>query len=67
MMRIKDFLEYVSLLPEDCIEVKILHFLLFFDTGKYGNTVRSLINFGMQGFPCCRGRIRRARCAAMKE
>lgn len=22
MMRIKDFLEYVSLLPEDCIEVK---------------------------------------------
>lgn len=27
MMRIKDFLEYVSLLPEDCIEVKILPFL----------------------------------------
>ena len=47
--------------------VKILHFLLFFDTGKYGNTVRSLINFGMQGFPCRSGSICHTRCTPVKE
>lgn len=47
--------------------VEIVQFFLSLDTNEHRNTTRPLMHSRTQGFPCCRGRIRRARCAAMKE
>ena len=65
--------------PEKCLQilpqriarivniVEIVQFFLFLDTNEHRNTTRPLMHSRTQGCPCCSGRIRHARCAAMKE